>query len=674
MAAALATLVDRRFPRSRGSEMRMDVYLSLNELLRLEDTEASVIQLRAHVPALLAEFRYDLQHATLADLLHVCLRTLSYFMHHRSLAAVFPDPQISVFLGEIVRLLFSTQDQATYKLSLWCLTMQNFEANRHQFLPRTVEGLVQAVVNPFKSRAIELQALKGLHLLLLKYPKQLAQDSAVLSIWMRPIASRLASNEPATRTQTRLILQEASRHWPKWSEETLQMVQDCIVQYALPVIKTHMDHERQKDALQLWQLTLVLLKTRLAADLAMLNQLMYIPELCMQHGDAAIRLMSMQAWAAVVDVFHYSKEWLFKKPVVHLLVWPILVCLEDERLLNIVEAAFVSWRRIVSVAVQDFNAFCAAGGHSIESGQPNAWKWKRWFDEMVVKPVLTLFKVRLVEHEDGNGEKVPPLEIEQFIGFAKRIWEPKVGGNDEGRRSESSRSEGSGTTTAGGSSVMERGAVDALINAPNSNQKVLDVDDTLLESVGDQPSLCVAADGDDVSARIGSDLIGIALLLPDVFGAVEKLVTIADECTGERQKQLANELAMATWRGLCGRILPSEWLRDAGKPPPKLRLRLLRLCVDFAFGVATSHSTSTDPQPTDPEPMAQPLAEQGETTAALSMRFELLWQLQLLAPLVDFSVKTNVLPCAVVTLLLEYAVCMDAMEGGHRADKGVGFE
>ncbi|RLN95353.1 hypothetical protein BBJ28_00010648, partial [Nothophytophthora sp. Chile5] len=41
---------------------------------------------------------------------------------------------------------------------------------------------------------------------------------------------------------------------------------------------------------------------------------------------------------------------------------------------------------------------------------------------------------------------------------------------------------------------------------------------------------------------------------------------------------------------------------------------------------------------------------------------------------VDFSVKTNVLPCAVVTLLLEYAVCMDAMEGGHRADKGVGFE
>jgi hypothetical protein len=153
LARALAVLTAQELPQSRGRETRLDAYEQLEELLRLEDSEASVIELQRHVPKLLQEIKWDLQRSTLGDVLHAALRCLSYLMHHRSLAAAFADEQVSFYLDQLLQLLFSTADAATYKLSLWCLTVQNFPAERHHLLPRTVEGLVQAVVNPFKSRS-----------------------------------------------------------------------------------------------------------------------------------------------------------------------------------------------------------------------------------------------------------------------------------------------------------------------------------------------------------------------------------------------------------------------------------------------------------------------------------------------------------------------------------------
>ena len=99
---------------------------------------------------------------------------------------------------------------------------------------------------------VEVQALKGLHLLLVKYPEQLGANTAVLTIYIRPITSRLSSNEASTRTQARLVLEEASKHSAKWSQETLEMVQDCTEQYVLSAMKLHMDRGRQKDAIYLW--------------------------------------------------------------------------------------------------------------------------------------------------------------------------------------------------------------------------------------------------------------------------------------------------------------------------------------------------------------------------------------------------------------------------------------
>lgn len=107
----LQALVKQGFPSTRATEARMGAYLELNDLLRVEDTEASVRQLQRCVPMLLREFRHDLQEATEPDLLHVCLRTLSYFMYHQSLSVVFTDAQVSAFLSDILTRLCATQDE-----------------------------------------------------------------------------------------------------------------------------------------------------------------------------------------------------------------------------------------------------------------------------------------------------------------------------------------------------------------------------------------------------------------------------------------------------------------------------------------------------------------------------------------------------------------------------------
>ncbi|KAI9997302.1 hypothetical protein PInf_000742 [Phytophthora infestans] len=676
LARALVTLTGREFPLSRGKETRIDAYLQLEDLLCLEDSEESVLELQRHVPSLLSEIRYDLQHKTLSDVLHAALRCLSYLMHHYSLAAAFSDEHMTFFLGELVHLLFSTQDQSTYKLCLWGLTMQNFPAERHKLLSRTVEGLVQAVVNPFKSRAIEVQALKGLHLLLVKYPEQLGVDGAVLGIYVRPIASRLASSETATRTQARLILEEASKHLPKWSQETLTMVQHCAEKYMLPVMKLHMENDRQKDAVCLWKLTLVLLKSQFSNDLGKLNKVLYVPEKCMEDEDAAARLMAMQAWSKVVEIFHECHNWLFNKAVVSLLVWPIKLSLEQELLLNVVDAAFESWRRIVSVAVCDFNAYCKAQQQAGE--QQNVPEWKFWFGELVMTPLLTLMKKRMRAKDSAST-----VELDQFIIFTKQLCELEKPDPVKSKNSPS-RIEDSSNTTLGGSSV------DASTASKGGELKPVEV-----QSCG---------------SHITSELIGVAFLLEDIFGAVQHLIKLSDESGGLESKRRVNDLVVAMWKGVCNRIhLDSK--RDG--PASNFELRLVRMCIDFCFGILTSTSTSAEMLGvSSPTNRADKSTEGRPAKVVLaSVGFGLEWQLQLFAPLVsgvatprdlqtvilhpksklsdhitqrmeylknmyvqcaavlqrwkdselliDFTAKENALPYLVINLLFEYSVFVD---------------
>ncbi|CAH0476411.1 unnamed protein product [Peronospora belbahrii] len=623
LARALTALTEHEFPLSRGMEKRMDAYLQLEDFQHLEDSEASVIQLQKHLPSLLGELRFDLEHKTLSEVLHASMQCLSYFMNHRSLASSFSDDDLAFFLGELIKLLFSTTDRNTFKLCLWCLTVSNIPVERHKYLPHTVEGLVHAVVNPFKSRAIEIQALKGLHLLLVKYPEQLCANRTVLSIYVRPIASRLSSSDASARTQARLVLEEASKYIAKWSHETLQMVQDCTEQYVLPAMKLHMDRGRQKDAVYLWKLTLVLLKSRFLTDLEKLNQVLYVPEKCMKDQDAAVRLMTMHAWAGIVDIFHDCQDWLFNKAVVILLAWPVKACLEQERLLNVVNAAFLSWKKIVSVAVQDFNMYCKVQQQDIEAGQQQIIpEWKFWFGELVMSPQLTLMRTRICNNDSSSIE----MELEHFVNFSERIWEPVLCESGKSA-SDASRSE---------SSIM----LDGLgVNESVATKQHQNGSGLILTGV----QTCDAI-------GITSDLLGIAFLLADIFTAIPDLIKIFNESHGKLSKRCAHDLAMATWNGVCQRVL-SGMKRNDTMQVSKFALRLVRMLIEFLFGILTWTPVSAV-MPVSPSVTA--FTEQsgehndGKAVVTTSVEFGLEWQLQLLAPLVSGVAFIGDLECVIL--------------------------
>jgi hypothetical protein len=116
LAAFLRDDVIAAFARAAADdERRVDVYLALNQVLRLEDTRGSVRVLQHFLPHILSAIYADVQRTTVRDLLHLALRTLSYFMHHDVLAATFPDAQVEAFFSDLTSRLASTQDEVRAK-------------------------------------------------------------------------------------------------------------------------------------------------------------------------------------------------------------------------------------------------------------------------------------------------------------------------------------------------------------------------------------------------------------------------------------------------------------------------------------------------------------------------------------------------------------------------------
>lgn len=522
--------------------------------------------------------------------------------------------------------------QATYKLCLWCLSMQNFDVARHRLLPRTVEGLVQAIINPFKSRPsrrlhtrpssgccltlltdflhslslaqllVELQALRGLHAMLLKYPEQMAASPAVLGVWVKPITSRLRSSDRATREQARLLLQEAARHQSSWTAEMTDHIQDYVGEYVLPAMKTLVDRDKHVEALHMWTLTVSLMRRALVEDLTVLNAVLYVPENAMGHTDAAVRLIGLQAWSHLVDAFCATDYWLFKKSVVQLLVQPVVVTLEVEPMHNIVHAAFLCWKKLVDAAVRAFNAHYH-DAHSVEDAQQDALKWKRWLNEIVRVPISTILvsqarvQARNEENRVNNdvAERGDDEETKPFLVMAASVWETESTDVKPGGREDESEA---GTEDV--SAAMKTGRDPA-----NTSTSIDGAYDT------------------DVSV-IGSNAIGLAFLLPDIFAAVQTFIGISEVADASRllTKQRARELVVATWSGFCQRI----WtLKTPDDKPDKLRLRLARLCLDFALGASSS------------SPNTNSSSSQKTATA-----FPIEWQVSLIAPLLIMAPTSDV--------------------------------
>ncbi|GLD93002.1 hypothetical protein PINS_up001594 [Pythium insidiosum] len=109
MQQVLEREVVEQLRESREATSRLDAYLLLLDVFRLEDTPESVQLLCQHAPAVLHAIHEDLRHATLPDVRHVALQALSYLLHQPTLASSFHESEIERVVSAVITLQASTQ-------------------------------------------------------------------------------------------------------------------------------------------------------------------------------------------------------------------------------------------------------------------------------------------------------------------------------------------------------------------------------------------------------------------------------------------------------------------------------------------------------------------------------------------------------------------------------------
>lgn len=357
-------------------------------------------------------------------------------------------------------------------------------------------------------------------------------------------------------------------------------------------MKTYLESDRNRDALQLWVLILMLMKATLATDLTLLNDILYILEVSMRHRDASVRLMNMEVWGHLVAVFRQSCEWFFKKSVVQLLVRPVLVCLEEERSANILHTAFIAWSSAVSALVEDFNRFCAERAGSHEAVQASARKWKRWYDEALTKPLVAV----LTRRELSGSEEHSAGETQQFIEFAATLWHvsaPHVIPSE---------------ASTAADMVAHPAAVAGVTSSSSQSDAV----------------------------AFGQSLFGLALIMPDILGMIHRLVAHAERQRDAESQRVAN-LAESVWSGLCVRLHDSSAVTSPSSQ--KLRLRLVRISLEFAFAIPNGSVTPSGPVVNSSSQDEVKEADVGGRQQAIASShgtlFGVHWQLRLLRQLLS---------------------------------------
>lgn len=226
--------------------------------------------------------------------------------------------------------------------------------------------------------------------------------------------------------------------------------------------------------------------------------------------------------------------------------------------------------------------------------------------------------------------------------------------------------------------------------------------------------LSLASSATDVAdVRIGSNLFGLAFIHVDALSMIQRSIAQA-ESTTRADRAAAVYLVDTAWRGVCFRLHSAREGADQ-----KLRFRLLRFCLEFAFATSSRAITFAEPQ----TPSSQTASREH---AGARQGFGVRWQLQLLQPLlggfkaqdellslfvyrkdnlpsslqsrmsaikvrfpsaarilekwdsgdldqerINFSTRENVLPCTLTYLLLEYSTLLDS--GGNVQEKMADF-
>ncbi|OQS04234.1 hypothetical protein THRCLA_03516 [Thraustotheca clavata] len=366
---------------SPSTQARVDAYVRLNELLEEPDTRERLQALENVLPAVLSVISTDLERPHDDILTPLCVRTLAYFMYHEQTADRVPV----VLVQQLFRVFYNTSDQTVCLLVIWSLSKQKLDEEKHGLVPRLVELFCEATGNRFQSRKVQIYALNGLHETLIKYPEKMI---LTLKKWCHVVAKCLESTDPSTRDAARRIFQTLSSHAPLQGEAAL-IVTTCLRLHGVPAMHNHVQAKRMLDAVHLWGILISLLQETLRNDEAFLNELLAVPEATLRDADSHVRLQSVRAWRRVVHLFPNS--WFLRKPLVQLVMAPLLVCFTSDTFDTVVDTALDSWLYVLAKAVAQVNEYC-----NIESYASVRNVWTHWYEEIITKALTSLSKRPLV--------------------------------------------------------------------------------------------------------------------------------------------------------------------------------------------------------------------------------------------------------------------------------------
>ncbi|KAF0731677.1 hypothetical protein Ae201684P_006030 [Aphanomyces euteiches] len=413
---------------TEDNQMRMEAYLKLNELVEKPDTSARVDAMTQVLPQLLRAFLVDLNGNPDSTAIPLCLRALSYFMYHEYMARMFPVEMVQRLIDSMIHVLHNTTDQTIYLMCLWSLSKQNFDEAANHLVPRIVEVFCHACVNEFQSRKIQLHALFGLHMTLVKHPDAMLSRE-MLKRWCHVVSKCLSSSDKQTRDAARKVFQEMC-HFPAGEND---IIATCIEMDVLHVMERHLQCNRHVEAIHLWGFVVVLLRQKLQAKDDLLNFVLQVPEATLCHADSRVRLLSLQHWRSVVDIFRIhettttaasndawtdpTKFWLFRKPFLDVVTTPLSVCLASETFATVLSTGIETWHHVIAVAVLDFNRFCRSSPLTMDFCKAVMRQWKNWWDDIVGQLALTLL------HRDTQDvAAIHPTLLDRTFRLLGRIW------------------------------------------------------------------------------------------------------------------------------------------------------------------------------------------------------------------------------------------------------------
>ncbi|EFJ17162.1 hypothetical protein SELMODRAFT_421171 [Selaginella moellendorffii] len=275
------------------------------------------------------------------------LRCLGFFISNWSYVEKLPDDLASTILLTFVKIATGSSEKLQLKLSMWCVSVQQFKAS---IIENHFENLINAVVcavnNHLGSLSVIFEALQALRFVVFIAP---AKARAHAHVWAPPLYTRLVSMDKAERCMVSHALDELLVYIRPCSLLFLEVCANDIRTMLLAKLMKMVAAGGQvaPAAISAWKMFITLLGSHLISNKSLANELIKVPVLAFTKNEVQARIATYDAWESFIDAVIPPDDAQPKR--LKLLLTPILSAIKSERVLSVKSRYCKTWIHILEV-------------------------------------------------------------------------------------------------------------------------------------------------------------------------------------------------------------------------------------------------------------------------------------------------------------------------------------